>query len=153
MDAEKIVRLEAAGFKVGSVAEFLELSPAESALIEARLALKEALKHRREAQGVSQSSLAKKMKSSQSRIAKIEAGDPSVSLDLMVRAFLETGATLTDLAEAIGGNEESQYKKNNLVYTSKTKGSFSQSGLEHSYVREQVSSYNAKPTKRRKSQK
>ena len=115
MDAEKKERLEAAGFKVGSVAEFLELSPAESALIETRLALKEALKRRRVTQGVSQIALAKKMKSSQSRIAKIEAGDPSVSLDLMVRAFLETGATLTDLAEVIGGNDESQYKKNNHV--------------------------------------
>lgn len=101
MDATKRARLESAGFKVGSVAEFLGLTPAESALVEARLALSNALRARRHAQKISQSALAKRLKSSQSRVAKIEAGDPSVSLDLMARAFLETGASREELGKAI----------------------------------------------------
>src|ERR1041385_5738261 len=101
MDKQKQARLEAAGFKVGTVAEFLGLTPAESALVEARLALSHALKKRRQAQGLSQSTLARRIKSSQSRVAKIEAGDPSVSLDLMARAFFETGATVSEFAAAL----------------------------------------------------
>src|SRR5260221_3087398 len=104
MDAKRRARLELAGFKVGSVAEFLDLTPAESALVEARLALSNALRARRQAQNISQSALARKLKSSQSRVAKIEAGDPSVSLDLMARAFLETGASREELGEAIASN-------------------------------------------------
>jgi len=101
MDAAKKARLEAAGFRVGTVAEFLELTPVESALVEARVAVSIALRERREAQGISQSLLAKRMKSSQSRVAKIEACHRTVSLDLMVRAFFETGASVKDLAAAI----------------------------------------------------
>jgi DNA-binding XRE family transcriptional regulator len=101
MDAKKKARLEAAGFKVGTVAEFLELSPAESDLVEARLALSSALKQRRLGQKMTQLTLAKRLKSSQSRVAKIEAGDPSVSMDLMARAFLETGASREELGKAI----------------------------------------------------
>ena len=101
MDATKRARLEKAGFRVGSVTEFLGLTPAESALVEARLALSNALRLRRKSQKLSQSALARRLKSSQSRVAKIEAGDPSVSLDLMVRAFFETGATPAELGKAI----------------------------------------------------
>ena len=98
MDKEKRLRLEAAGFKVGSVEEFLQLSQGESALVELRLSLSRALKSRRRAQNITQTALARKLKSSQSRVAKIEAGDPSVSLDLMARAFLEIGASRAELA-------------------------------------------------------
>ena|ERR1051325_10156395 len=101
MDATKRERLEKAGFKVGTVAEFLGLTPAESALVEARLALSKALKLRRQSQNLSQAALARRIKSSQSRVAKIESGDPSVSLDLMVRAFFETGASTEELAGVI----------------------------------------------------
>lgn len=106
MDDKKRARLEEAGYRVGTVAEFLDLSPAENALVELRLALSNAVRSRRQAQKMSQQALAKKLKSSQSRVAKIEAGDPSVSLDLMARAFLETGATRQDLANAIASNPD-----------------------------------------------
>ena len=102
MDAEKRARIERAGFKVGTVAEFLELSPTESALVEMRLALSNALRARRKSERISQVALAKRLRSSQSRVAKIEAGDPSVSLDLMVRAFLESGASREDVGQVIG---------------------------------------------------
>ena len=65
------------------------------------MALSHKLKEIRENQQLSQESLAKKKKSSQSRVAKIEAGDPSVSLDLIIRALISTGATRQDIALAI----------------------------------------------------
>ena len=101
MDAIKRQRLEAAGWRVGDAADFLELSAEEIAFIEMKLSLIKCLKQLRLSQNLSQESLAKKIKSSQSRVAKIEAGDPSVSLDLMVRTMLALGATREDVALAI----------------------------------------------------
>src|SRR5581483_4278956 len=48
---------------------------------------------RRAELGLSQAVVAKRLGSSQSRVAKMEAGDPSVSLDLLLRALLALGAT------------------------------------------------------------
>ncbi len=45
------------------------------------------------------------MSFSRSRIAKIESGDPSVSLDLIVRALLTTGTTRQELAQIIMGSD------------------------------------------------
>jgi predicted transcriptional regulator len=101
MDAKKRKRLEAAGWRVGTVADFLELSAEEVALVETRLAVSHALRARREQQGVTQAALAKKLRSSQSRVAKMEAADPSISLDLLLRAFFATGATKRDLAKIL----------------------------------------------------
>ncbi len=102
MDKVKRKRLEAEGWRVGSAAEFLGLSPEESALVETRLALGSSLKQRRIRQRLTQSTLAKKLKSSQSRVAKMEAGDPSVSLDLLVRALFSLGASRVEVAAAMG---------------------------------------------------
>jgi DNA-binding XRE family transcriptional regulator len=101
MDTKKRKRLEAAGWKTGTAAEFLELTAAEAALVETRLAVSRALRVRRQEQGVTQTVLAKRLHSSQSRIAKMEAGDPSISLDLLLRAFFATGATKRDLARVL----------------------------------------------------
>ena len=101
MDARKRKRLEAAGWRVGTVAEFLELSEAESALIEMRRSLSRSLKVQRTRRGVTQTSLARALRSSQSRVAKMEAGDPSVSLDLIVRALLIVGASRREVASAM----------------------------------------------------
>jgi DNA-binding XRE family transcriptional regulator len=101
MDSAKRKRLEAAGWRVGSTADFLELSPEEAAFVELKLRLSESLRHRRQSQKLSQDALAKKLKSSQSRVAKMEAADPSVSIDLIIRALLATGATQRDLAKAV----------------------------------------------------
>ena len=101
MDAKKRRRLEAAGWRLGSAADFLELSAEEAALVETRLAVSRALRQRRQRQGVTQGALAKKLRSSQSRVAKMEAGDPSISLDLLLRAFFATGATKRDLARVL----------------------------------------------------
>lgn len=95
----KRARLEAHGWRVGSAAQFLELSAEEAALVETKLVLSG--RERRSKQGLSQADLAKRLKSSQSRVAKIEAGDPSVSTDLLLRALFALGATPRDVASAI----------------------------------------------------
>ena len=101
MDAAKKRRLKEAGWRSGSVAEFLELTPEESALIEIKVRLTELIKRARTRRHLSQTALAERLGSSQSRVAKIEAGDPSVSLDLLVRASFASGATRKELARAI----------------------------------------------------
>lgn len=102
MDARKKKRLEDAGWRVGSTQEFLGLSPAEAAYIELKIALSDKLKERRERQRMTQQELARVLGSSQSRVAKMEAGDPTVSLDLLMRALFALGATRRDVAKAIG---------------------------------------------------
>lgn len=101
MDPDKRKRLEQAGWQVGSVADFLGLTPEESIYIELRLILAEALKAKRLAAKLSQQSFAKSMKSSQSRIAKAEANDPSVSLDLLVRSLIALGASIAELGKIL----------------------------------------------------
>jgi transcriptional regulator with XRE-family HTH domain len=82
--------------------ELLDLSDEEAAYIELRLKLADGLKARRSAKGISQTALAKVMRSSQSRVAKMEAGDPTVSLDLLVKSLLALGVSNKGLAEIIG---------------------------------------------------
>ena len=106
MDEAKRKRLEAAGFTVGTVAEFLNLSPAENDFVEIKVALSAALKYRRQEQGVSQQRLAELMHSSQSRLAKMEAGDAGVSLDLLIRALLTLGTSRIELAGIIVARAE-----------------------------------------------
>ena len=101
MDAARKKRLKDAGWRFGSVAEFLGLTKEEEALIEMKLRLSNLVRDFRKQRGMSQTTLAKRLHSSQSRVAKIEAADSSVSLDLLVRASFATGATRKDLASAI----------------------------------------------------
>ncbi|HWX41855.1 MAG TPA: helix-turn-helix transcriptional regulator [Blastocatellia bacterium] len=101
-------RLEAAGWKFGTVQEFLGLSDAEAALIELRLILAAHLKKIRQKHKVTQMALAKAIGSSQPRVAKIEAGDPSVSLDLLIKASFAAGATRKDLATAIAAGAKTR---------------------------------------------
>ena len=101
MRKAKKERLEKKGWKVGTVQDFLGLSDEEAAYVELRFRLATALRTLRQKKGLSQSELAKRIGSSQSRVAKMEAGDPSVSLDLLIRSLLALGATSRDLAGAI----------------------------------------------------
>src|SRR5262245_15849014 len=100
MDKAKRRRLQASGWKLGSAAEFLELTAEEEALIEMKLALARSLRRRRQ-QRMTQTQLAARLSSSQPRVAKAEAGDSSVSMELLVRAMLATGATAQDIADTI----------------------------------------------------
>jgi len=106
MSSTKLKRLKAAGWKTGSARDFLQLSDEEAMLVELKLMLTDAIKASRQKRGLSQIDLARKMGSSQSRVAKIEAGDRSVSLDLIMRAFFATGATRRELQRAFGAGEK-----------------------------------------------
>lgn len=103
MKQKKRKRLEDAGWKVGSAEEFLDLSPEETEYIDLRIRLGDAVKRLRQEKELTQVELASRMGSSQSRVAKAEAADTSVSLDLLIRSLLALGATRRDLAEAIAG--------------------------------------------------
>ena len=100
MDKAKRKRLEARGWKLGSAADFLELAPEEAALVEIKLALARSLRERRQGR-MTQAQLAETLRSSQPRVAKAEGGDASVSMELLVRALLATGATPRDIGKAI----------------------------------------------------
>ena len=101
MRKAKKTRLENAGWRVGSARDFLGLSKEEVALIEMKLGLAQSLRRRRVARKLTQAQLAKRLGSSQSRVAKMEAAEPSVSIDLLVRALLEMGATRSQVARAM----------------------------------------------------
>ncbi len=101
MNKNKRERLRRAGWTVGSVKEFLGLTEAEAALVELKLTLSRRLKERRARSRLSQGQLAKLLGSSQSRVAKMEAGDPSVSIDLLIRSLLAIGTTRKELAAVI----------------------------------------------------
>jgi len=102
MKKTKRRKLEKAGFEVGDTQGFLEISDAEMAMIDVRVALARALRARRSRElKVSQAAFAKRVGSSQSRVAKMEAGDPSVSLDLLIRCLLTSGSTAEDIGRVI----------------------------------------------------
>jgi predicted XRE-type DNA-binding protein len=104
MDTIKRQKIEAAGGRVVTVAEFLELTPEEEAIVEIRLALSKSVKKMRQQEQLSQQKLAENINSSQSRVAKMEAADRSVSIDLLIKSLLALGATREDIATAILGN-------------------------------------------------
>ena len=101
MKTAKRKRLEAKGWKIGNSTEFLGLSSEESAYVELKLALSKNLQTTRKEKNLTQEELARLLKSSQSRIAKMEAGDPSVSLDLLVRSLLVLGTSRKTLARIL----------------------------------------------------
>lgn len=101
MDQSTREQLAKKGWQVGTVSDFLDLSPDEMTLIEIKLALSRALKERRQQQ-MTQAELAEKMHSSQPRIAKAENGDASVSIELLLRAILATGASPQEIGRVIG---------------------------------------------------
>lgn len=93
-------KLQDKGWQVGTVSEFLDLTLEEATLIEIKLALSRCLKARRQ-QAMTQTELAEKLHSSQPRIAKAENGDASVSIELLIRAMLATGATPQEIGQVI----------------------------------------------------
>src|SRR5271156_1084740 len=101
MDKRKRQRLEGAGWKVGSTADFLGLNDEEAALVEVKLGLASAVRKQRSQRRMTQEQLGRLLGSSQSRVAKIEAADPSVSIDLMVRSLLRMGASRREVASHI----------------------------------------------------
>lgn len=101
MDAAKKARLESAGWKVSDTKEFLGLSEEESAYIEMKLDMASLLRTERTKAGLTQTELAKKLRTSQSRIAKMENGDPSVTLDLIMKGLLSLQIRRSEIGRAL----------------------------------------------------
>jgi predicted XRE-type DNA-binding protein len=100
MDKRKKKILESKGYKIGSTEDFLGLSKEESEYIELKLSLSQELAQQRKQKKLTQIQLAKMLKSSQSRVAKMECGDPTVSLDLLVKSLLAIGVSKESIAKA-----------------------------------------------------
>ena len=103
MRKDKRDRLLKKGWKIGSAEEFLELGPEETALLDLKLRLGQTLQQRRKARHLTQVQLARRIKSSQSRVAKMEGGDPSVTLDLLLKSLLILGIDRQNLAKVFAG--------------------------------------------------
>jgi DNA-binding XRE family transcriptional regulator len=101
MKTSKRKKLESKGWRVGTTDEFLNLSPEESAYLEIKLHLSQNLKYQRKRKKITQEEFARLIKSSQSRIAKMEASDPSVSIDLLIRSLLALGTSQKTLAQIL----------------------------------------------------
>ncbi len=97
----------AAAWRQGSVQEFLGLTDEEAVLVRTKAALAASLQERRKARGWNQTVLAEALGSGQSRVAKMEAAHPSVSLDLLVKALLATGATMSDIGAVMATGDPS----------------------------------------------
>lgn len=110
MKPSKKKKLEAAGWKVGSASEFLELSDAEEMLVSMKLALASSVKAMRQEKKLTQDGLAKMIGSSQSRIAKLESADRSVSMELLVRSLAKMGASREHIGRIVGARAVKQKK-------------------------------------------
>jgi hypothetical protein len=104
MKAQKKAGLRKAGFRVGSAAEFLGLSAEEDALVAIKLGLVDGVRALRLERKLTQAGLARLLGSSQSRVAKLEAGDASVSIDLLMRALLQLGSNRRQIAAMIASS-------------------------------------------------
>ena len=102
MEAKKKKNLQSKGWVVGDVDEFLDLDQADLAIIDMKLALADTIVQKRKALKMTQAKLAEAIGSSQSRIAKVEHGDPSVSLEMMMRALIGLGSSRQEIGRAIG---------------------------------------------------
>ncbi|SDB61977.1 Helix-turn-helix [Desulfonatronum thiosulfatophilum] len=102
MEAKKKKNLQSKGWVVGDVDEFLDLDQADLAIIDMKLALADTIVQKRKALKMTQATLAEAIGSSQSRIAKVEHGDPSVSLEMMMRALIGLGSSRQEIGRAIG---------------------------------------------------
>lgn len=101
MDATKRKKLEAAGFRFGDAEDFLDLTPEERELVDLRLKVSRLVRQKREEQKLTQKELAARIKSNQSRVAKLESGANDVSLDLLFRGLFAVGGKLADVAGAV----------------------------------------------------
>lgn len=105
IEEDKKRRLEKAGWKIGSAEDFLDLTAEERAFLNVKIAPAAAVRDWRASRSMTQTEVARLVRSSRSQVAKMEAADPTVSLDLVFRTLLTLGAPLTELGRTIGGAE------------------------------------------------
>ncbi len=100
-EAKRAGRLAAAGWRTTTVQEFLGLSDEDMAIIEVKVALAKRLRTQRTRAGLSQVDVARIVRSSQPRVAKMESADRTVSIDLLVKALVKTGVTVQDIGRSL----------------------------------------------------
>ena len=98
---KKKKKLEEAGWKVGDAKDFLGLTPREQEYIELKMSLAKSLSKTRKEKHLTQTEFAKRLGSSQSRVAKMEAADSSVSIDLLVKSLIELDVSKRRLSKMI----------------------------------------------------
>ena len=101
MRADKRKKLERAGWNVGDAGDFLGLTLEERRFVDVKLALADGLRQRRETLGLTQLQAAERFGSSQSRVAKMEAADRTVSTDLLLKSLFTLGASPRDVAKLL----------------------------------------------------
>jgi predicted XRE-type DNA-binding protein len=101
MDKKKQLKLISKGWAVGDASDFLGLTKEETEFVELKVSLAQELQKKRQKKHMTQESLSQLIHSSQSRVAKMEKSDSSVSLDLMIRSLLALGTSRTELSKAI----------------------------------------------------
>jgi len=111
MKASKRKKLESAGWKVGSASEFLKLSDGEAMLVNMKLTLAKKVKELRQSRRLTQNELAKLIGSSQSRVAKMESADRSVSMELLVRSLAMLGASRAQIGKFVGTRTTANKKR------------------------------------------
>jgi ribosome-binding protein aMBF1 (putative translation factor) len=89
------------GWVEGSVKEFLDLSEADLEYVELRRSLSRLLKNKRLKLRLTQVEVAARLKTSQSRVAKMEKADTTVSSDLLIQSLFRLGLKRKELAGAI----------------------------------------------------
>ena len=110
MEAAKRKAIEAAGWKVGDSADFLEMSKEERQLLDTRVELALAIRRQRKALHLSQKELGARLKTSQPRIAKIERAASDVSMDQLVRAFTAAGGKIVVNSVAVKSKKAKRTK-------------------------------------------
>ena len=105
MKAPKQNKLKAKGWKISTTTDFLELTDQQAAYIELKLKLASYLKKIRTQRHLTQKDICKLINSSQSRVAKMERGDHSVSLDLLIKSLLALGVSNEDIGKTIINSE------------------------------------------------
>jgi transcriptional regulator with XRE-family HTH domain len=103
MNKSKKEALEQRGWKVGSAGEFLGLTPEDEAYLELKLSLSHFLQEKRKTRRLTQTQMATLIQSSQSRVAKMEKGEESVSIDLILRSLLALGTEIKEIGKSITG--------------------------------------------------
>jgi hypothetical protein len=97
MNANRRKALESAGIIFGNAEDFLELTDEERGLVELRLAVSRAVRNRRVKRKLTQSAVARRLRTSQPNVSKIESAARDVSLDQMFRALFALGGNAKEI--------------------------------------------------------
>ena len=87
------------GWTEGSVQDLLDLTDEEAAIVEMRVRLAERVRKRRQSQRITQKDLARRMRSTQPRVARLEQADASI--EMLMRALFVLGADRKEIAKLL----------------------------------------------------